>query len=434
MAILKVIVTYSIGVLSVKPLNILLADDSQSVGAFVSDYLRSAGHTVTHVASGEQAVEVFRSLSFDLVLMDVLMPGIGGLEAVRQIKAIRTTNWVPIIIITALGAEEDVLDRFMAGADDYFVKPINSLTLDIRIRSMARIAALQRSANAVIDNVVEGIVLIDGRGRISRFNKAAEQIFGYTPEEVLGHNVKMLMPPPFRDEHDGYLTSYQETGQAKIIGSGRMVTGLRKNGETFPMHLGVSEAATPDGKFFIGLIRDETAEQRMRSDIEYLATHDVLTALPNRSECWKHLQARYAIRHAGVGPADCTVFYCDLDGFKEINDQHGHAVGDLVLKEATRRMREILFVRDFLGRVGGDEFLIVIDGSMNDELSMALAGRIIESVSRPMATPEGSYQIGASIGIAHAVHYPESVQALVNAADQAMYAAKRLGKGRAAVA
>lgn len=417
-----------------KPLHILLADDSQSVGAFVSDYLRHAGHLVTYVHSGEEAVAAYRNQSFDLVLMDIMMPGIGGLEAVRQIKAIQGSDWVPVIIITALGAEGDILDGFLAGADDYFVKPINSLTLDIRIRAMARIAALQRSTNAVVDNVIEGIVLIDGRGRISRFNKAAERIFGYSAGEVLGHNVKMLMPSPFCEEHDSYLTNYLETGHAKIIGKGRHVTGLRKNGETFPMHLGVSEAATPDGKFFIGLIRDETAEQQLRSDIEYLATHDPLTGLPNRSQCWKHLKARYSMPGSQKSPADCTLFYCDLDGFKEINDQYGHAAGDAVLKEASRRIREILFVRDFMARIGGDEFVIVVDGSLSDQLATAMAGRIIASVSQPIEMPKHRYQIGVSIGIAYARQHPESIEALVNAADNAMYVAKRRGKSQASVA
>ncbi len=229
-----------------KPLNILLADDSKSVGQFVSEYLRSAGHQIIYVESGEAAVAAYREQTFDLVLMDVVMPGIGGLEAVKQIKAIPTTVWVPIIIVTSLTDEEDIMSGFMAGADDYMVKPIQPLTLDIRIRSMMRIAAIQRSATAVINNVIEGIIQIDRVGRIGRFNKTAESIFGHTEAEVLGKNVNMLMPSPYKEEHNNYIASYVGTGQAQIIGIGRIVSGLRKNGEVFPMHLGVTEAATPE--------------------------------------------------------------------------------------------------------------------------------------------------------------------------------------------
>jgi diguanylate cyclase (GGDEF)-like protein/PAS domain S-box-containing protein len=416
-----------------KPLNILLADDAKSVGQFVSEYLRSTGHQVTLVESGEAAVAAYRQQAFDLVLMDVVMPGIGGLEAVRQIKAIPTATWVPVIITTSLEAEEDILSGYMAGADDYMVKPIKPMTLDIRIRSMMRIAALQRSTTAVIDNVIEGIVQIDRAGRIGRFNKAAETIFGYVEAEVLGKNVNMLMPSPYKEAHDDYLANYVATGQAKVIGIGRVVTGLRKNGENFPMHLGVTEAATPEGKFFIGLVRDITVEERMQRQIEYMATHDALTGLPNRNECWKRLEERYALRDDRHGPAECSVFYCDLDGFKQVNDQYGHAAGDAVLKEATRRMKEVLFVRDFIARIGGDEFLAMVDGVLDDEKATVLVQRMIEVVSRPIVTPEGQYQVGVSIGIAHARQYPESVESLVNAADGAMYAAKRSGKGTVAL-
>jgi diguanylate cyclase (GGDEF)-like protein/PAS domain S-box-containing protein len=416
-----------------KPLNILIADDVKSVGHFVSEYLRSAGHHVTYVESGEAAVAAYQQQAFDLVLMDVVMPGIGGLEAVRQIKAIPSATWVPIIIITGLDSEEDILSGFMAGADDYMVKPVKPMALDIRIRSMMRIASIQRSTTAVIDNVIEGIVQIDRVGRIDRFNRAAESIFGYAEAEVLGRNVNMLMPPPYKEAHDDYLANYVMTGKPKVIGIGRVVTGLRKNGDTFPMHLGVTEAATPEGKFFIGLVRDMTVEERMRRQIEYLATHDALTGLPNRNECWKWLAERYALRDNQHGPAECSVFYCDLDGFKQINDQYGHAAGDAVLKETTRRMKEILFVRDFIARIGGDEFLAMVDGVLDDGKATALAQRIIEVVSQPIVMPEGNYKIGVSIGIAHARQHPESVEALVNAADGAMYEAKRGGKGTVAL-
>ncbi len=417
-----------------KALDILLADDSKSTGAFLAEYLRSNGHRVTLAGSGEEAVETYAKHVFDLVLMDIVMPGIGGLEAVSRIKAIPRTTWIPVIIITGLDAEGDILNGFMAGADDYMVKPVTPIILDIRIRSMLRISAIQRSASAVIDNVIEGIVQIDRVGRIGRFNKAAESIFGYTEAEVMGRNVNMLMPSPYREDHDEYIARYVATGRATVIGIGRIVTGLRKNGESFPMHLGVTEAATPDGGFFIGLVRDMTAEERMRRQIEYLATHDALTGLPNRNECWKRLDARYSLRDDRHGPAECSVFYCDLDGFKQVNDQYGHAAGDAVLKETARRLTEVLFVRDFIARIGGDEFLAIVDGELDDAKATALARRMIEVVGTPVVAPEGQFRIGVSIGIAHSREHPDSVEALVNSADGAMYAAKRGGKGGVAVA
>ena len=417
-----------------KPLNILLVDDTASVGHFVSTYLRDAGHQVTFVQSGEEACEVYQREAFDLVLMDVIMPGMGGLAAVKKIKALPATKWTPIILVTGVDAEEGVIDGFMAGADDYITKPISTLVLDIRIRSMMRIAAIQRTSAAVIESVIEGIVQIDRAGRIEGFNTAAERIFGYRFDEVVGKNVNMLMPSPYHENHDEYLSNYVATGEAKIIGSGRKVTGKRKNGESFPMHLGVSEAFTPDGRFFIGLVRDLTEEERLRSRIDFLASHDSLTGLPNRAESWKRLDERYAIRDDTHGPADCTVFYCDLDGFKQVNDQYGHAAGDKVLIETCSRMKDTLFVRDLLSRIGGDEFLVSVDGVLDNEKALTLARRMIEVVCEPVIDGENQYRIGLSVGIAHSRQHPESVEALINAADSAMYVAKRGGKGQAAIA
>src|ERR1700742_337373 len=92
---------------------------------------------------------------------------------------------------------------------------------------------------AMIDTVVDGIVIIDGAGTVQLFNQGCERLFGYSADQVVGQNVKMLMPPPYTDEHDGYLTHYQDTGEKQIIGKGRNVQGRRADGSVFPMYLSV---------------------------------------------------------------------------------------------------------------------------------------------------------------------------------------------------
>lgn len=111
---------------------------------------------------------------------------------------------------------------------------------------------------ALIATAVDGIIVIDRQGLIQIYNHACERLFGYPPEEVLGRNVKMLMPEPYHSEHDGYLSHYKQTGEKRIIGVGREVVGRRKDRSTFPMYLSVGEGSLGDRHFFVGIIRDLT--------------------------------------------------------------------------------------------------------------------------------------------------------------------------------
>ncbi len=114
----------------------------------------------------------------------------------------------------------------------------------------------QALLSAILSTAVDAIIVIDTRGTIESVNPATSKLFGYTAEEMLGNNVKILMPSPYHEEHDGYLMNYHATGRAKIIGIGREVTGKRKDDSTFPMHLAVSEVKLGDKKLFAGIVRD----------------------------------------------------------------------------------------------------------------------------------------------------------------------------------
>ncbi len=120
---------------------------------------------------------------------------------------------------------------------------------------------------ALLDAAVDAIIVIDHRGRVETFNSAAEVIFGFSAQEVLGKNVSLLMPEPYHGEHDGYLANYLDTGNAKIIGIGREVTARRKNGSVFPIDLSVGEIPTDGQPKFVGIIRDTTERKRSEEEI-----------------------------------------------------------------------------------------------------------------------------------------------------------------------
>ena len=125
----------------------------------------------------------------------------------------------------------------------------------------------EAKAQAILETTVDGIITIDAEGTIESFNQAAEDIFGYDAEEVIGENIKTLMPSPYREEHDEYLRSYHETGRKRIIGIGREVKGKRKDGSTFPMDLAVSEVKLGDRTIFTGIVRDISERRRLEKEI-----------------------------------------------------------------------------------------------------------------------------------------------------------------------
>lgn len=411
-------------------MRILLAEDSKSAAAPVIAVLEAAGHEVVHVQDGQAAVDAYVAIKPDLVLMDVVMPRMDGIQATRFIKSLGGARWVPLMLMTALSSSEEIIQGLKAGADDYLVKPIVHEVLAARVQSMQRIATMQESLFGILDNVFEGILTINDQGCIQSYNRAAENIFGYAPKEVMGQNVKMLMPEPYAAEHDGYLARYQQEGKPRVIGIGRKVRGLRKNGEIFPMRLSVTEVKRGTDRLFIGLVSDISSEEAARERIEFLALHDALTGLPNRAQFNTRLEALCA----QPGNALHAVLFIDLDGFKPINDTLGHEAGDEALRIAAQRLRHDLAAGDFVARLGGDEFVTVCHNIASHDAAITIGKRLLSAISQPMTLLGKNCVMGASIGIALLSEQGCAASDILTAADHAMYAAKRRGKGQVVLA
>ncbi|MET0104557.1 MAG: PAS domain S-box protein [Sedimenticola sp.] len=153
----------------------------------------------------------------------------------------------------------------------YLIETTHSLQV-----SEERLKDEKARANAVLDTVIDAIITIDSKGYIESFNPAAERIFGYSADEVIGNNVNCLMPSPYREEHDGYLQRYQQSGEARVIGIGREVIGRRKDGFTFPMDLAVSTMQVAGKQMYTGIVRDITerkdAEQQLQDEKSRVST------------------------------------------------------------------------------------------------------------------------------------------------------------------
>ncbi len=282
-------------------------------------------------------------------------------------------------------------------------------------------------AKAILDTATEGIITIDARGVVESFNRAAERMFGFQAHEVVGQNVRLLMPEPHRSAHDGYIERYVRTGEARIISQTRELSARRKDGIEFPVELNLTEVRCGGKLLFTGIVRDITerriAEQRIRD----LAHTDSLTGLPNRALFHDRLDQAAAL--ARRDRHDLALLFVDLDKFKAVNDELGHDAGDALLKDVAERLRRQVRESDTVARIGGDEFTVLLPAIASRENAAVVAKKIIDSLGLPFVLGAKGHEarIGASIGIAIYPADASDADALIKAADSAMYAAKKSG-------
>ncbi|MFB9374214.1 PAS domain S-box protein [Algimonas porphyrae] len=224
------------------------------------------------------------------------------------------------------------------------------------------------SLDAVMNTLVDGAVVIDSRGLVRLINPAGQAIFGYTPEELIGHNISRLMPEPYHSAHDGYIRNYLETGENRIIGIGREVEGQRKSGEIFPMSLAVGEMGHRDGMLFIGIIRDLTDERQRETDFNELqARHFHLSRVAAMNEMGA------AIAHEINQPLSAAANYVEtgriLASRRDPPDDRLLSILDKALEQNHRAAEIISRMRTFIER-GDVQSETVHLGDMIDEAMM----------------------------------------------------------------
>ena len=272
--------------------HILIADDSASMRNLMATALQEKGHTVVCVNDGQQAVERFALQRFDLVFVDLVMPVLDGFVTTQTLKKMAKTmeKWVPVIVVTGLSNQECLQKVFASGADDFLGKPFHLDVLYAKveaftrsIRSYQKILESEARAQAIAEGVLDAVISIDTHCNILTVNSATERLFGYARSELIGKNINILMPEPYRHRHDGFVSDYLKTGIKKVIGwAGRDVAGMHKNGKTFPLRLGVSEIILNEERIFVGVLSDmtqiknkEAKLQRAAAELQIL--HDEIT-------------------------------------------------------------------------------------------------------------------------------------------------------------
>ncbi|MFL9709514.1 EAL domain-containing protein [Methylobacillus sp. Pita1] len=285
---------------------------------------------------------------------------------------------------------------------------------------------------AVIENAQDGIVSIDEQGRLVEFNHAAEVMFGYRREDVLGKMLAdTLIPPAMREAHRQGHQRYLTSGVSKMLDRRLELSALRADGTEFPVELTITSLKEQGVPLLTGFFRDLTERRKVESEIRNLAFYDALTTLPNRRLLLDRLQQAIAasVRHGKHG----AVLFIDLDNFKALNDSRGHDVGDLLLVEVARRLRQCVRNEDTVARLGGDEFVIVLeDLSLNLEQAIAqtrqVAQKVLEIINHPYELGEIEHHNSSSIGIVLFNGNFVTMEELLKRSDTAMYEAKAAGR------
>lgn len=282
-----------------------------------------------------------------------------------------------------------------------------------------------RLAATVVDNTMEGMVVTDANSHILSVNPAFTRLLGYTEQELLGQT-----PRAFKSGRHGQTfyramwDSIEQTGHWR-----GEIWNRRKNGDIFPERMSLSAVYDGQGTVthYVCMFTDISEEKAQQQRLEFLAHKDPLTGLSNRS--WFGQELERAVHQAGQGGEKMAVLLLNLDRFKDVNDSYGHAVGDEVLKHITRRVQGALRPGDMIGRMAGDEIIVVARTLRGRRDAEEITERLIRSAAQPWHSPDGfAVVVGVSAGICMYPEHADTAASLLQGAHAAVYGAKE-GRG-----
>ncbi|RTZ76042.1 MAG: response regulator receiver protein, partial [Gammaproteobacteria bacterium] len=408
---------------------VLLVDDDPNFRLVTSASLREAGFSVREAANGTEALKAIASDPPELVLLDALMEDIDGFEICSRIREMPETSQIPVLMVTGLDDTESVHKAFQAGAAGFITKQVNYPVLMHRIRFQIRVA--QESIE--LHESQQQLAIAQHLAHLGhwRWEKASGK---FIVSEQLAE-ICELTNPDRQDSLDDFLSLVHPDDREQVRYNIRSAMDRQvlksldyriRSGSGKELFIHQELTVITPGTL-LGTVQDITRQYESEQKIRKLAYSDELTGLASRSYFLRHLED--TINIASRHQERFSLLYLDLDSFKDINDTLGHDVGDELLKVVAKRLLKALRKSDFAARLGGDEFCILVD-SLSINYAAEVASRCLEEVNRPVRLGSQTFNPRISIGIANYPGDGKDAQALLRAADSAMYAAKRAGKHR----
>ena len=389
----------------------LVADDDEGLRLLVRLALENNGWVVEEAEDGASACLAVERLHPDIVLLDVEMPELDGLEACARLRSLPGGKYVPVLMITGMDDKASISRAYEVGATDFLSKPFNLTVLTQRVQYMYRSSQASRAlhnerdfVSMIVGTSAALMVVLDPQGRVIRFNSSCERVSGYSEREAQGMFVWDIPSDREGDDRERMMFEQLVAERATNDYQGLWTT---KEGDTHQIAWSNSVFVNSDGfaenVIYTGL--DVTDRNQAEERIRFLDSYDPLTGLPNRRLTTERL--REVIASADEDGLRLAVIVLDLDRFKHINAILGHGGGNLVLSEVAKRLakslrlsdmlsRRVSDVRMELGRIGGDEFTVLLPGVPDANAVAAVIERLQESLARPIRVED---QLEVNIGI-----------------------------------
>lgn len=451
---------------------VLVVDDLLPNVKLLEAKLTSEYFEVLTASDGPAALEMIQEHPPDIVLLDIMMPGMDGFEVCTRIKENPKTMHIPVVMVTALSGASDRVRGIECGADDFLTKPVNDMALFARVRSLVRLKMMMdewgmreqtsdqlgamRDERPIADeDATNARVLILDDNAVAA-SQAVETLKWDQNEVATATTVEDAYALSINEDFDLIIVNLDLSEQDAL----RLCSHLRSTDKTrqIPILLVVEEDEIERlaKGFDLGIndylikpidpnellarartqIRRWRYQGRLRSNYERsieMALTDSLTGLYNRRYLMAHLDGQ--LKRMQLSEKAMSLMMFDIDFFKSVNDTHGHGVGDEVLRELAVRVTKNLRSFDTVARYGGEEFVVVMPDT-DLGIAMSVAERLRANVAGEpfkVSAPVGELSITLSVGVTRALGVDDTTDALIGRADEALYHGKRTGRNKAIV-